>query len=78
MKNESAPVALKPNLFLGENALLADIRKLIIAARKRAAVAVNTEAVALNWQIGNRIKTDVLKNKRADYGKQVVKNWRRS
>ena len=25
-----------------------------------------------NWQVGSRIRTDVLKNKRAEYGKQIV------
>jgi phosphoribosylformimino-5-aminoimidazole carboxamide ribonucleotide (ProFAR) isomerase len=28
----------------------------------------------LHWQIGVRIKEDVLFNQRAEYGKQVVKN----
>jgi predicted nuclease of restriction endonuclease-like (RecB) superfamily len=28
----------------------------------------------MNWQIGKRIKEDVLYNRRAEYGKQVVKN----
>ena len=30
--------------------------------------------VTLYWQIGNRINLEVLNEKRADYGKEVVKN----
>ena len=56
----------------GEISLIADIRELILSARKRAAVAVNSEAVLLYWKIGCRIKHDMLKNKRAEYGQQLV------
>jgi hypothetical protein len=38
------------------------------------AVTVNTEVCWLNWRIGKRIKEDVLYNKRAEYGKEVLKN----
>lgn len=38
------------------------------------AVYVNSEVCMTNWRIGTRIKEDVLYNKRAEYGKQVVKN----
>jgi len=27
----------------------------------------------LYWRVGNRIKTDILQNKRAEYGKEVIK-----
>ena len=30
--------------------------------------------VILNWNIGNRIKTELLDNKKPDYGKKVIKN----
>jgi hypothetical protein len=35
---------------------------------------INAEACMLHWQIGKRIKEDVLFNKRAEYGKQIIKN----
>jgi hypothetical protein len=53
--------------------LLADIRQLIDAARRRAAVAVNAELTMLYWQIGQRIRTELLQGQRAEYGKQVIK-----
>jgi predicted nuclease of restriction endonuclease-like (RecB) superfamily len=52
--------------------LLSDIRALIEQARERAAQAVNTELVILNWHIGKRIRKDILDQERADYGKRIV------
>ncbi|MGE0315731.1 MAG: YhcG family protein [Lautropia sp.] len=54
------------------SALLGDIRELIEAARKRAASAVNSELTMLYWRIGQRIHTQVLEGRRADYGEEVV------
>lgn len=53
-------------------ALLGDIRALIEAARKRAASAVNSELTMLYWRIGQRIHTQVLEGRRADYGEVVL------
>lgn len=53
-------------------ALLGDIRVLIEAARQRAASAVNSELTMLYWRIGQRIHTQVLEGRRADYGEEVV------
>lgn len=54
------------------SALLGDIRALIEAARRRAASAVNSELTMLYWRIGQRIHTQVLEGRRADYGEGVV------
>jgi predicted nuclease of restriction endonuclease-like (RecB) superfamily len=52
--------------------LATDLRRLIEAARARVAQTVNAELVMLNWQIGNRIRRDVLAESRAGYGEQIV------
>ncbi len=52
--------------------LFGDVQRLIDEAKNRAAVAVNSELTRLYWQIGCRIKSDVLLNERAEYGKQVI------
>jgi hypothetical protein len=52
--------------------LLHDVRELIVQAREQTARAVNSALAALYWQIGKRIREDVLQNKRADYGEQTV------
>ena len=54
--------------------LYKDVCSLIENTRQRLATTINAEACILHWQIGKRIKEDVLYNKRADYGKQVIKN----
>lgn len=57
-----------------ETLLYNDVRKIIEDTRIRLAVQVNSEVIMLNWQIGTRIKQDVLYNQRAEYGKEVLKN----
>ena len=52
--------------------LIADIRKLIENARQNIAVTVNASLTILYWQIGSRIHQDILKEKRAEYGKRIV------
>src|SRR5262245_38755286 len=52
--------------------LLSDVRSLIEAAREQTARAVNTALVGLYWHIGKRIREDVLREKRAGYGEQIV------
>lgn len=55
-----------------DKALLADIPELIIEAQKRVARSVNSELVLLYWRIGHRIRKNILKEKRAEYGEQIV------
>ncbi len=55
------------------NSLFSEIKQLIEEARQTVAVAVNAATTILYWNIGNRIKIEVLENKRGEYGKEVVK-----
>src|ERR1035437_6654415 len=52
--------------------LLEDVRRLIVEARRQTAVAVNLGLTALYWQIGQRIRHEVLGMERAAYGEQIV------
>lgn len=52
--------------------LLHDIRTLIEQSRRQLAGAVNAALTTLYWQIGQRLRSDVLKQARADYGEQIV------
>lgn len=52
--------------------LLGDIQALIESVRVRVAQTANAGLVTLYWSIGNRIRKDVLKNKRAFYGAVVL------
>ncbi len=53
--------------------LFAEIRNLIAESKQRVAVSVNAELSMLYWNIGKRIKTDILNNERAGYGQQILK-----
>lgn len=52
--------------------LFNDVSQLIEEARKHVASTVNTTLSLLYWKIGTRINREVLQNKRAEYGKQIV------
>ena len=60
--------------MLPEDKLFQDVKTLVLTARQNAYRAVDSERVLLNWQVGQRIRTDILQNQRAEFGKQVIKN----
>jgi len=57
---------------IASKALLKDLRELIAEARQDVARQVNSALVLLYWRIGQRIRQDILKEKRAEYGEQIV------
>lgn len=52
--------------------LIDDIKQIINQARNRVAANVNSELTLMYWHIGERINRELLGNKRAAYGKQIV------
>ena len=58
----------------GEIELYSDVCHIIEGSRQRLATTINAEICLMHWQIGKRIKEDVLYNQRAEYGKQIVKS----
>lgn len=56
----------------GALALVADIRELILSSRQHMARRVNAALVMLYWQVGQRLRTEVLKLERAEYGKEIL------
>ncbi len=61
-----------PVLAVAADRLLGDVRALIEAAREQTARAVNSALVSLYWHIGTRIRQDILREKRAGYGEEIV------
>ena len=57
-----------------EPCLLAEVRALIEQSRQQVAVTVNATMTLLYWQVGKRINQEVLRDKRAEYGKGTVAN----
>jgi predicted nuclease of restriction endonuclease-like (RecB) superfamily len=60
------------NELIPSDILLQDICQIITSTKQRVAARVNSELTLMYWHIGHRINTDVLDNKRAEYGKQIV------
>ena len=52
--------------------ILADIRRLIAEARSHVASTANAALTMLYWRVGQRIRTEVLREKRAAYGDRIV------
>ena len=53
-------------------ALVSEIKTLIEQSKQQVAVTVNATMSLLYWQIGKRINEEILKDRRAEYGKQIV------
>jgi hypothetical protein len=56
----------------GPTPLLADLRGLIQQAREGVARAVDSSLTTVYWHVGRRIRQDILQEKRAEYGEQIV------
>ena len=65
---KSASLPVKP----GAKGLLTEVRELILSARQTVATAANATLTMLHWQIGSRIRKDILREKRAEYGEQIL------
>ena len=61
-----------PVLAVAADRLMGDVRALIEAAREQTARAVNSALVSLYWHIGTLIRQDILREKRAGYGEEIV------
>lgn len=74
VKNNKEPTENKPELALnqGRAQVFDKISGLIEQARKRVATTINQEMVLLYWNIGKTIKEEIIKSKRAEYGKQII------
>ena len=60
------------NMELQKKDLLQSIVSLIDGTRERVALTINSELTLLYWNIGKQINEDILKNNRADYGKNII------
>jgi uncharacterized protein DUF1016 len=69
-KNEKLP-ARRAGSGPAPTKLLRDLRDLIQSTRTGLAQAVNSALVLLYWQVGQRIRSDVLKSRRAAYGDEI-------
>jgi hypothetical protein len=52
--------------------IVQEISALIEESKQQVVRTANSALTLLFWQVGNRINEEVLKNERAQYGKQIV------
>jgi len=52
--------------------LLGDLIAIINQGRQKSISQVNSTLTLVFWQVGKRVNEDILKNQRADYGKEIV------
>ena len=62
------------NIIEIENTLYSDVKDLIEQSRQRFAAAFDAEISLLYWNVGRRLKTEVLANGRAEYGERILDN----
>lgn len=57
---------------LDTNGLISDLQQMIDDARATVSVSVNAGLTFLYWRIGQRLNREILKGKRAGYGKGIL------
>jgi DUF1016 N-terminal domain len=63
--------AIKPSQA-PDRPLLTEVRQMIMQAREGVARAIDSGLTMLYWNLGRRIRQDILKEKRAEYGEEIV------
>jgi predicted nuclease of restriction endonuclease-like (RecB) superfamily len=69
---QQSPGSIAPSEDVNVPALVRDLGAMIDEARKHVAATADATLVRLYWQLGHRIRTDVLEERRADYGSKIV------
>lgn len=65
-------VSMDTSASVVSDGLLGDLRHLIESAKSQVVQTANSVLVSLYWNVGKRIKTEILNNERAAYGKEIV------
>ena len=64
--------AKKDSATHSDEGLLSELSQLIEQSRQQLVSQANSMLTMLFWHVGKRINENILQNKRADYGKQIV------
>lgn len=68
---------MKSKLQNNEDLMLSDIRLIISQTKEKVSIVLASNLTAMYWKLGNRNPTEILLEKRAEYGKQIVATlWR--
>jgi 2C-methyl-D-erythritol 2,4-cyclodiphosphate synthase len=60
------------NAVFSQNLVAEELKELINQIRKRVFTTINSELIMLKWSIGKRIKTEINREKRSEYGEEIV------
>lgn len=60
------------DIIRSEAGLAADVRAMIEQTREAVARTVNAGMTLLYWRVGRRIQVEILKNQRAEYGREIL------
>ena len=71
-RSHNTKLARRPKPSPSVPTLLTEVRELILSARQTVARGVNAALVMLYWKIGERIRRDILQEKRASYGEEIL------
>ena len=63
---------MKKDEELKYNSILNDIVSIIEGTQNQIAIQANNTLTVMFWHVGKRIQMEILQNKRAEYGKQIV------
>lgn len=63
---------MNKNLVQPQGDLFGDLCHIIEHSKTRVATAVSSGITLMYWHLGDRINKEILNNKRAEYGKQIV------
>jgi len=72
---QKLPLVRKPSLLPAKGtakALLVEVREMILKALEDVARTVDATLALHYWEVGRRIRQDILKEKRAEYGAEIV------
>lgn len=61
-----------PATAVRSGAVLEEVRVLILEARQQTARMVNAGLTLLYWKVGDRIRREILQERRAEYGAEIV------
>jgi hypothetical protein len=61
-----------PAVAPDDDRLFADVSRMVSGARERVTRTVNQELTMLHWQVGARIRAEILNYERAEYGERVL------
>src|SRR4051794_31511490 len=72
MKRPPAPKPPLPAVTEPGGQLAGEIAEMIRSARGQVAQLVNARLTLLHWQIGTRVRREILRDQRAEYGAEVI------